>query len=643
MPLQRNAVRRRRKAEASPKTFHVQVKQRSSGASFSEGVIKMLLSILLSAGLLSADLPNGTDVPVTDSLQAVTITADKGRVVSRTDTLSVENSFAVSEVLLQSPGLHVGDNGGYSGLKTVSLRGLGSAHTSIYLDGLRVGNLQSGQNDLGMLGLENIGSVVVDYAQNSVAFNTARPVFGNSPVAGNVRMSAGSFGTYLPAARLDFRLGENLSLSANASGVISEGDFSYGEGLARTNNDVKQLRGGLDLFGAMNRGDYHVKAYLNTTERGTPGAVSWPSDDRQKDRNMILQGKFVNRFTSLYTLNLSAKASYDDIYYSSQWGDSRYGQTELQLNSAHDFRIRPWLKMSFAADVQWDGLASTNYDASRLAAFSAIAASFSIDRFNANMAIEYSGTFDKDALRRNSLSPSVDVRYSIFNGLDVLAFARRAYRVPVFNELYYVGYGNPDLKPEDAWLTDIGLDFHREIADSWSVRAKADAFYNRLKDKITSAPSAEDPNIWQPYNIGKVRSAGFDLVAGFEHRAEWSYALDARYSYQSAVDLTPDSYSYGMQIPYIARHTVVLNGNLEWKKWKLAPLWQMRDGRTDGTGEIPSWNTLDVMFSKVLNIKKVGCLELRVSVKNVFDGRYEVVSGYPMPGRSFIGGFIFDF
>ena len=603
----------------------------------------MLFSILLSAGLLSADLSNGGDAPSADSLQAVTITADRGRIISRTDTLAVENFITISDVLLQSPGLHVGDNGGYAGLKTVSLRGLGSAHTSVYLDGVRVGNVQSGQNDLGMIALENVSSAVVDYAQNSVSFKTRRPVFNGRNVAGNIRMSVGSFGTYLPAARLDFRLGDRLSLSANASGILSEGDFRYGDGAVRTNNDLKQIHGGLDLFGTMRGGEYHVKAYANKAERGTPGSVSWPSEDRQKDGNYLLQGLMDKQFTPLYSLKLSAKASYDDIYYTSQWGDSRYGQTELQLNSAHDFRIKPWWKVSFAADMQWDGLASTSYNASRLAVLSALATSFTTGRLIANMALEYCGAFDKDALDRYSFSPSIDLRYSIFKGLDVMAFARRAYLIPVFNELYYVGYGNPQLRPEDAWLTDIGLDFYRQVADSWAVKAKADAFYNRLKDKITSAPSVEDPNIWQPYNIGRVRSAGLDLVAGIEHRGRWSYAFDAKYSYQSAIDLTPDSYSYGMQIPYIARHTVVLNGSLEWKRWKMVPLWQMRGARTDGTGEIPSWNTFNLMFSKGLDINKVGSLELKLSVSNVFDSRYEVVSGYPMPGRSFIGGVVFDF
>ena len=91
----------------------------------------MFTSILLSAGLLLADLPSGSNEPVVDTLHAVTVTADKGVTISRADTIFVGNSFSASEVLLRSSGFHVGDNGGIAGLKTVSLRGLGNAHTAI--------------------------------------------------------------------------------------------------------------------------------------------------------------------------------------------------------------------------------------------------------------------------------------------------------------------------------------------------------------------------------------------------------------------------------------------------------------------------------------------------------------------------------
>lgn len=604
----------------------------------------MLFSIFFSLGLLSAGLGDDMASPVTDSLAAVTVTADKGVVISRKDTLSVSPSLTITDVLLQSPGLHVGDNGGYAGLKTVSLRGLGSAHTSLYLDGVRVGNLQSGQNDLSMIGLETCGSAVVDYAQNSISFNTLRPEFSDLPVSGSFRMAAGSFGTYRPSARLDFRLSDNLSLSANAAGIISKGNYSYGDGLERENNDISQVRAGLDLFGIMNGGDYHVKAFYNGTERGTPGSVAWPSADRQKDRNVFLQGNVRRIYSPLYTLQLSAKGAYDEIFYSSSWGDSHYAQKELQLNTAHYFKINDWWKVSVAADVSWDGLSSTNYNASRWTLFSAAASSFVTDRFSANVALEYTGAFDVDASARNAISPSLDMRFQLMDGLDIVAFGRRAYRVPVFNELYYVGYGNPDLKPEDAWLTDLGLDFNRSIGHDWSMRVKVDGFANFLKDKIVSAPTEADPNIWAPYNVGKVRSLGVDALAGAGFTSgEWILSLDIRYSLQSAVDKTPDSYTLDQQIPYVSRHTVVANLKASWKGWSFNPVWQLRSGRTDGYGNMPDWNSLDLTLTKSFEIKDCAALGLHLSVRNAFDKRYEIVSGYPMPGRSLVGCVEFKF
>ena len=114
-----------------------------------------MLSLLLAVGFL---------LHMPDSLEAVTVVADRGLVVSRTDTLEMHPLQDVTSALQLLPGLYVGDYGSLAGLKSVSLRGLGSAHTAIYVDGVRVGNVQSGQADLGLLDLPSMGAVVADYA-----------------------------------------------------------------------------------------------------------------------------------------------------------------------------------------------------------------------------------------------------------------------------------------------------------------------------------------------------------------------------------------------------------------------------------------------------------------------------------------------
>ena len=598
----------------------------------------LLSSLLIAAGLLVAETP--------DTLQAVTIVADKGVVVSRTDTISLKQNATASEALLRIPGLGISDYGGLAGLKGVSLRGLGSAHTDIYLDGVRVSNFQSGQNDLGMLPMEVLGSAVVDYAQNSVSFRTAKPVFGDSPFAGQIGLQAGSFGTWMPSLRFDVKASGRVAISAYASGILSQGDFPYGDGnTRRTGNDIKQLRAGYDVFGTLKGGEWQLKSYLNASDRGTPGSLSWPSEDRQQDKNYVMQGSLRKAFSDLYTLNVSAKGAWDFIHYQSAWGDSDYDFTDLQLNSSHTFRLTDWWGVSLAADVERGTLKAPGlYDAARTAAIAAVATAIRLNRFQADLAVEYRGTFDKGKEALNSFSPSLDLRFTLFEGFDFVAFGRRAFRAPTFNELYYPGYGNPELKPEDAWLADLGIDWHPALGDNWTLGLKVDAYYNTLKDKIISAPTEPGSWIWLPYNVGKAEAKGIDASLNLRYDdGRFSGGLSARYARQSALDKTPDSATFNQQLPYVAKHTVVLAGDVALAGWRLDAVWNWRGGRFDSAGEMPDWNTLDLTLRKDFNLGKVGVLGLNVSVRDLLDCRYELVRDYPMPGRSILGGFTFKF
>lgn len=600
----------------------------------------MLLSTILFAATLSfAEVP--------DTLEAVTVIADKGVVVSRTDTTFIHPSDRVSDVILNIPSLSLSDYGGSAGLKSVSMRGFGSAHTAVYIDGVRAGNVQSGQVDLGFVDASSFSSLVVDYAQNSISFNTAKPYFENGrKVKIDASFFGGSFGTYLPALKADFRLNERLSLRIGGSAVISEGNYLYGDGLERTNNDITQLRAGADLFGRITGGDYMLKAYYNSTDRGTPGSTTYASEDRQSDENAFFQGVLRKRFSELYSLNLSAKAALDNIDYLSSWGNSNYDQKELQLNSSHRFDVNEYINLSIAAGVQWDGLKSNIYEANRTTATAALAGAFNIGILRADAAVEYNGWFDGEGKSRNTLSPSVDIRLKVTEGLDVTAFGRRAYRVPTFNELYYTGYGNPDLNPEDAYLSDIGIEYTGKIGQSIKVKGKANGFYNFLKDKIVSSPSAADPNIWLPYNVGRAEVAGADATLALGYKSEtspWEANLRTHYSYQHSEDKTPDSSSYGQQLPYIARHSLTLNGDVVYNGWRASLTWNRRDGRRDSYGELPSWGTLDASIRKAFKLRNIGSLALSVTAKNLTDERYESVRYYPMPSRSILGGIEVNF
>ncbi len=592
-------------------------------------------SLLVVAGVLVADVP--------DTLKTAVVVADKGMIVSQSDTIQITNQVDVSEALSRIPTLIVGDYGGAAGTKSVNLRGFGSSHTAVYVDGVRVNNVQRGQQDLGMIDIGSCSGIVVDYAQNSVSFNTSKPKFGSGKFAGSVKLRGGSFGTYEPAARFDFKLSDRVSLSAISSGTLSKGDFPYGDNLQRKNNDISQIRAGVDVWGQMDRGSWHSKVYYNGAERGTPGSSDWPSSDRQKDRNIFIQGVLQNRFTSRYTLNASAKLSYDDLFYFSEWGDSRYKVAGFQLNTSHIVRLATWAEISLAADIQHDDLKATSYDAGRTNLLSAFTSMFRLPKFKADVSIEYSGTFDRGAKGLNTLSPSADFRYDITDALSIIAFGRRAYRVPTFNELYYPGFGNPDLKCEDAWLASLGPQWKKQISN-WSVNAEAEFNFNSIKDKIVSAPSPENPSYWYPYNIGKALMYGVDLRAGTGFKkGDWTGALSAAYIWQNTKDKTPGSASYDKQIPYVSRHSLSLTLDGSYKGISLDLLWNLRCGRRDSNDEMPDYNTIDITVGKNFPFRKWGSLGLKLLARNISDTRYELSSGYPMPGRAFYGIIEYNF
>ena len=80
-----------------------------------------------------------------------------------------------------------------------------------------------------------------------------------------------------------------------------------------------------------------------------------------------------------------------------------------------------------------------------------------------------------------------------------------------------------------------------------------------------------------------------------------------------------------------------------WKGYVLNPRWILKSGRSDSYGALANWNTLDITLSKCFEIKQSLSLNVYISAMNLLDKEYELVSGYPMPGRRLLGGIQFGF
>ena len=167
-----------------------------------------------------------------------------------------------------------------------------------------------------------------------------------------------------------------------------------------------------------------------------------------------------------------------------------------------------------------------------------------------------------------------------------------------------------------------------------------------MDDKIVAIPTSSQFR-WTMLNIGRVDVTGLDVKADAGvHRGVWNVETVLRYSFQRALDhSTPGSGTYGNQIPYIPLHSGGIDLCTGWKAWALS--WETtftgaRWSRTANTSDyyIAPWTVSDVSLSRTITMPASGSraktpeLEAGITVRNLFNHRYQVVQGYPMPGTN---------
>ncbi|WP_234696755.1 TonB-dependent receptor, partial [Candidatus Kryptobacter tengchongensis] len=96
------------------------------------------------------------------------------------------------------------------------------------------------------------------------------------------------------------------------------------------------------------------------------------------------------------------------------------------------------------------------------------------------------------------------------NNLNIKFSYGTGFRAPTFNDLYWHGSGNRDLKPERSKSYDFGFVV---IAGS-NVKVLSElkfelSFFNiDIEDRIIWLPSQENQSVWRPINIDHVNSRG---------------------------------------------------------------------------------------------------------------------------------------
>ena len=643
----------------------------------------------------------------THTIQEVTVIGRQMKEIVPAQVLSGEqlqrlNSHSVSDALRYFSGVQIKDYGGIGGLKTVNIRSMGSQHVGVFYDGIQIGNAQNGTVDLGKFSLDNMENISVYNGQKSNIFQSARDFASASAIYMetrkptfkegrdnnlNLKLKGGSFDLINASALMEHRYNDKLFSSVNLEFLNTSGEYKfryhkdggYDTTEVRRNGDVMFLRAEAALFGRINHGEWQIKGYMYNSKRGYPGAavkkdygISLFNEDRQKDRNFFFQGSVKQQVTDLYSYKIQAKYANDYMNYvmppesTVQPMDNNYWQQEFYYTVANLFSFNRWWTANISTDFQWNKLNAFGTDMfnahfvkpRRYSVLSAAATSISLRRFSIQESLLYTFVHDQSARgkdvadNKNIFTPTLIASFKPFEriGLDVRAFYKEIFRMPTFNDLYYVQLCNRLLKPEYTTQYNIGIVYNKQFDKGLfsSLNYTVDVYYNEVKDKIIATPTSNQL-VWTMINLGYVEIRGIDMTLNPNLQIEdFGIGVRLSYTYQKAQDFTrekkenwddPVIDGYGDQIPYIPWHSGSLILNADYKDWDFNYSFiytgeRYMLGNNTPVNHIQPWYTHDMSLSRNISFNN-SLLRVTTEVNNIFNQQYEVVKWYPMPGTNF--------
>ena len=548
-------------------------------------------------------------------------------VLEREDLDRVSGQTLV-QVLGAQPGVEFASTGGLGKTGSLFIRGMDSRHTLLLVDGVRVGSATLGTPSLDNLPLETIERIEIVRGPLSA-------LYGSDAVGGVIQIFTrrGTPGLH-PNAQ--------VTLGSNNYHQIA-GGLAFGSGAVDGAVQVQQTK--TDGFSATNPkalyGNYNPDND-GFEQRGGSLSLGWQVAQDWRVDAVALESYGINHFDdgpgvdsrSRLTNSLQSMQTHGRVM-----GDWR---SKLSLARSVD-RIDtlasadPWTDLGSIQTTQWQ---ATWENTVKTPIGTALALVERTDQEVANSTLNYTvsdrtinsaalglsghgaGHTWQASLRRDDNSQfgqqntgAVGWGYEVLEGLRVGASYGTSFVAPSFNQLYWPGYGNPNLLPEEGR--------HGEVSLRWAIGdhgVRLAWFDNRIDNFISSGPA--------PANVPQARIDGWAI----SYDGQWENLrlgasldlIDPRNATQGA--------SYGKQLARRAKQAFKTQADWTIGDWSLGGVFSAYSDRYDdaaNTRRLAGYATLDLRAD--YRIQRDWTVGARLN--NVGDKVYETAYGYNQPGR----------
>lgn len=574
-------------------------------------------------------------------------------------TLSLAASYTLAD-LLRKQGIGHLRSYGPGGLATPSFRGTGANHTVVLWNGINLSSPLSGQLDF-----SQVPMFFMDDA--SIQQGGVTSLYGGGSIGGTIQLNnsarfhdglriklrnqVGSFSTWHRDAGISFS-GKRWMSKTNAFRFTSDNDFSYTDRNRAIPRVAKREHSAIEQTGVMQQ------FYWQPASNHMLSLKGWYQDNFIEVPNSTFAGgkaEAIQTDKSFRTVlswhyqkeelsvNYQAAHVYNTLYYEDP-PNRTYSNSRFQVFT-HSAEVNYKVgKFNLGGGGQYN-LEKSNVDdfgtkspqRDRIALFSAL-------KYTPAEEAEMALSIRQE--RVNNLMVPLAASFSITSQLSTAmalhGSASRSYRLPSFNDLYWVGAGargNPDLLTETSWTQDLGLTARLLQKINWRTTA-----FNNFVDEWIGWAQDELSGDWSPRNTKKVWSRGV------ESRLTAKTALDAAqlhltlgYTFTKATNREiaagGNEKELGKQLMLTPMHEGNASVRLSWKKYQADIVYSYTGKQFNSTDNsvysiVKSYQLLNLWMSRSL-VQKQMAADITLELNNVMNVSYQGRPGYPMPGRNF--------
>ena len=559
---------------------------------------------------------------VDETLAAVTV-------ITRDDIERLQ-ATSVEEVLRGVPGVSLTNNGGAGKASSVFVRGTNSDHVLVLIDGIKVGS-----PTLGTVALQDIPLAHIERIE--VVRGPRSSLYGSEAVGGVIQIfTRKGGGDASPYAEVGVGSYNTSQISAGVSGGGNQN--WYNVSVANTHT-----RGFNSCRGTPTAGCFTVEpdddgyrnrsAALRAGRRFDNGAeidvnVLHAEGDNQFDGSFVNESKTVqqvigaklgfNPNSSWRTTLLAGRNRDDSDNYLNGVFKSRFDSERDTLSWQNDISLGRNQLLTLGLDRQTDRIDSTTVFPVSSRDNTGVFAQHQAQIGGQDIQLAIRGD-DNEQFGRHTTG-SLAWGMAVTEGMRLIASYGSAFKAPTFNQLYFPGFGNPNLEPEASRTAEVGV-IGKLASGRWSLNV-----YETETDELI----AFDPATFAPANIDSARIRGVEAVLT-QRLADWRLAGNLTL-------LDPRNRSNGANrdnlLPRRAQQALHVEADRTIGRFQFGASVTGEGRRYDdlaNTRTLSSYGLLDVRATYTL----AKHWQLQARAANVFDKHYETAEYYNQPGRNY--------